>query len=310
MVIDMSVIRNSVLGFAIGDAMGVPLKFKKRDELLDNPVTSMIEGDMEAGIWGGVTALTLATMDSISKTRRIDYKDMADRFCYLIDNGEYTATGSVFNIDNTTKDALEKYSMDQDDYTLCGGKSISDNNNGSLMRMLPIALYCYYNNLRDEEVYRVVRKASSITHANEVSILGCFIYVNYLMFLLNDKDKFASYNMIRCFDYSLYFDPDIVEYYNRLLKTNIAKLRVDDLKSEEYVVYTLETVFWVILNCSSYSESIVGAINLGGDTDNIGAITGSVAGILYDDISPKWLSSLKNVNYLEDIISSFEEVLL
>ena len=117
--------------------------------------------------------------------------------------------------------------------------------------------------------------------------------------------------MIKCYDYSLYFDPDIVEYYNRLLKTNIAKLRVDDLKSEGYIVYTLETALWVILNCSSFAESIVGAINLGGDTDTIGSIVGGIAGIMYglDGTASKWISDLKGRDYLEDIIKQFEELL-
>ena len=310
----MSKIKDGVFGAAIGDAMGVPIEFRKREELLDNPVTSMIGGgtyNMPAGVWSDDTSLTLATMDSIIKSNRLDYKDMADRFCLFMNKGEYTATGTVFDIGNTTKIALEKYLNEGVNPILCGGDKLNDNGNGSLMRMLPIALYCHYNNLKDDEVLNVVRKSSSITHAHDVSVLGCFIYVLYVMFLLNGKDKYASYNMIKCYDYSLYFDPDIVEYYNRLLKTNIAKLRVDDLKSEGYIVYSLETALWVILNCSSFAESIVGAINLGGDTDTIGSIVGGIAGIMYglDGAASKWISDLKGRDYLEDIIKQFEELL-
>ena len=33
---------NGILGFAIGDAMGVPLEFVQREKLMNNPVTEML----------------------------------------------------------------------------------------------------------------------------------------------------------------------------------------------------------------------------------------------------------------------------
>ena len=306
----MTKVKDSVLGFAIGDAMGVPVEFKKREELIEKPVTTMLEGGvhkMPKGVWSDDTSLVLATMDSMIKSQGIDYKDMADRFCMFMEKGEYTATGKVFDIGDTIRKALNRYLYEIPDPLKCGGKGLYDNGNGSLMRMLPIALYAHYNNLTDKEVFSLVKNTSSITHANDVSILGCFIYVLYVMFILNGKDKFASYNMIKYYDYTIFFDEDTIEFYNRLLKTNIAKIRIEDLKSEGYIVYTLETVLWVVLNCESFAESIVGAINLGGDTDTIGALTGSITGILYktDMIPENW--TLENRKLLDNIISEFEK---
>ena len=72
----------------------------------------------------------------------------------------------------------------------------------------------------------------------------------------------------------------------------------------------MEAVFWVVLNTENYNESIVGAINLGGDTDTIGAITGSISGILYgyNSINQKWISKLRGKEYLDDIINKFETI--
>ncbi|MBR3143578.1 MAG: ADP-ribosylglycohydrolase family protein, partial [Clostridiales bacterium] len=42
---------------------------------------------MPAGVWSDDTSLTLATMDSIIKSNRLDYKDMADRFCLFMNKG-------------------------------------------------------------------------------------------------------------------------------------------------------------------------------------------------------------------------------
>ena len=45
----------------------------------------------------------------------------------------------------------------------------------------------------------------------------------------------------------------------------------------------------------NYEEAVVKAINLGDDTDTVGAITGSIAGIAYgkENIPKRWLSKLR-----------------
>ncbi len=311
----MSVIKDGLIGLAVGDAMGVPLQSIERKRLFNDPVTSMIgygSYDVPEGVWSTYTSMTLATMDSIIKCGKINFDDMASRFCNFVGKGEYTAIGKAFDISTTTKKALNRYLKIQGDAVKCGLTDIDSNDNGSLIRMFPIALYCHFNKLKDYEIFNIVKNASSITHANEVSILGCYIYVSYLLFILNGKDKLASYNMIKCLDFSSYFDEDTIAYYNRLLKTNISNLRIDDLKSTDYVIYTLESAMWIILKTNSYSEAIVGSINLGGATDKIGATAGSIAGILYgfNEIPSKWIYKLKRFDYLEEMAENFENLFI
>ena len=68
---------------------------------------------------------------------------------------------------------------------------------------------------------------------------------------------------------------------------------------------------WVLLKANSFKESIIGSVNLGGDTDTIGAITGSMAGIIYgyDSIPKDWLNSLARREYIEDLCENFENLL-
>ena len=308
----MSIVKNSLYGFIVGDAMGVPVEFEDREKLINKPVTSMLgygSHDVEAGVYSDDTSMTLATMDSIIKKNGIiNYNDIADKFCNWVNNNEYTATNKVFDIGMTTKYALIKYFNNKIDATMCGGTNINENGNGSLMRMLPIALYCFYKNIKgDNEIFTLVKNSSSITHAHDISILGCYIYVRYVISLLETKNKISSYNFIKKLDYSMFIEEVKLEY-SRILFSDISTLNINDINSSGYVVDTLEAVFWIILNCSSYNESIIGAINLGGDTDTIGAITGSIAGILYgyDNISKRWISKLKNKDYIDEIIIKFE----
>jgi len=308
----MSIVKDSLYGFIVGDAMGVPIEFEDREKLINKPVTSMLgygSHDVEAGVYSDDTSMTLATMDSIIKQNGIiNYNDIADKFCNWVNNNEYTATNKIFDIGMTTKYALIKYFNNKIDATMCGGTNINENGNGSLMRMLPIALYCFYKNIKgDNEIFTLVKNSSSITHAHDISILGCYTYVRYVISLLETKNKISSYNFIKKLDYSMFIEEVKLEY-SRILFSDISTLNINDINSSGYVVDTLEAVFWIILNCSSYNESIIGAINLGGDTDTIGAITGSIAGILYgyDNISKRWISKLKNKDYIDEIIIKFE----
>lgn len=312
----MSIVKDSLYGFIVGDAMGVPIEFEDREKLINKPVTSMLgygSHDVEAGVYSDDTSMTLATMDSIIKQNgTINYNDIADKFCNWVNNNEYTATNKIFDIGMTTKYALIKYFNNKIDATMCGGTNINENGNGSLMRMLPIALYCFYKNIKDDnEIFTLVKNSSSITHAHDISILGCYIYVRYVISLLETKNKISSYNFIKKLDYSMFIEEVKLEY-SRILFSDISKLNINDINSSGYIVDTLEAVFWIILNCSSYNESIIGAINLGGDTDTIGAITGSIAGILYgyDNISKRWLSKLKNKDYIDEIIIKFENTFM
>ena len=61
-------------GFAVADALGVPVEFKSRKMLQKNPVTTM-QGfgtyNQPAGTWSDDTSMRLATMESITPTTKI-----------------------------------------------------------------------------------------------------------------------------------------------------------------------------------------------------------------------------------------------
>ena len=301
-----------LMGFAIGDAMGVPVEFKPRSELLDNPVTKMIGNgtyDVPEGTWSDDTSMLIATIDSINAKCDFDVKDIADKFLLWKNHADYTANKEVFDIGNTTKSALEEYEKNrEEDPTKFGLTSEYSNGNGSLMRIIPLAYYAVEKKLKDFEVLELVKKLSYITHAHEISIMGCYIYVRLVMFLLNGKDKYSAYSMTKCVDYTM-FSEETQQVYSRLIKEDISKLVVNDIKSTGYVVDSLEAAIWVMLKSESFTEAIIGAVNLGDDTDTIGALTGALAGIIYgyDAIPESWLEKIARKDYLLDIFEEFSE---
>ena len=144
----MNIIRDSVYGFAVGDALGVPVEFKSRNELKKFPVIGMSgygTHQMPKGCWSDDTSMILATMDSIIEKNNIDYEDIMFKFCEWYRYGKYTANGVFFDIGIATSQSLNKYIAGISPI-YCGQSDERSNGNGSLMRILPIVLYSYYNN--------------------------------------------------------------------------------------------------------------------------------------------------------------------
>jgi ADP-ribosylglycohydrolase len=46
------------------------------------------------------------------------------------------------------------------------------------------------------------------------------------------------------------------------------------------VLHTLEASLWCLLTEDTYADAVLKAVNLGGDTDTTGAVTGGLAGLL------------------------------
>ena len=192
--------KNGIIGVAVADALGVPVEFKSRKELKKNPITDMIgygTYNLPKGTWSDDTATTLATIDSIIQKGNIDTSDIADKFLNWFRKSEYTATGKTFDIGRTTLQALAKYELKIDDANNCGEDDEYSNGNGSLMRMLPIAYYCFSKQLKDKEILELVKEVSSITHKHELSIIGCYIYVKFAIELLNGNNKELAYQNIK-----------------------------------------------------------------------------------------------------------------
>lgn len=302
---------DGLMGFVVGDAMGVPSKSKSREELLSKPITKITGHgtyDMPEGTWSENTSMMIATIDSINAKNNIDINDIALKFGAYKNHSQYTPSHEVFGLDKVCCLAIDKYEENHDDPITCGSKDIKDNTSGSLMRILPIAYYALDKKLKDFEVRDLVRDISSITHANDISIMGCYIYTRFAMFLLTGKDKYSAYSMTKCVDYTM-FSEEAQKAYERLLKEDISKLKINEIKSNNYIVDTLEACIWVLLQSENYKESIIGAINLGDNTDTIGALTGGLAGIIfgYDFIPSEWKDSIIRKEYLLDIFEEFSE---
>lgn len=305
-------VKDSLIGFAVGDAFGVPFEFMRRDIIRANGVRKMIGNGSHSvpiGSWSDDTSMIVATMDAIINDDAINYNHIMDNYIAWLNGNEFTSIDYTFGVGNTVFKALNRY-YNGTDPLKCGGTAIKDNGNGSLMRILPISLYCIVNNLDSNETKKIISEASSLTHAHDISKLSCYIYTEFLREILRTKNPEMSLEYIHSIDYSGFSD-EAIEAHKKILSETFIDIDDTEIKQSGYVVDTLEAVLYSILNTYDFESAIICATEMGYDTDTIAGITGSLAGIIYgyESIPEEWTKNLKKYDYLEDLSIKYNKFL-
>lgn len=259
-------LKSAVYGLAVGDALGVPVEFMKRGSFRVTGMTGYGSHNQPAGTWSDDTSMTLATCDSIRVLGRVDCDDIRNRFRQWLYNAEYTVDNVVFDVGNTTARALS-----------CGkgGDREYSNGNGSLMRILPLAFTNAENKL--------IGKVSAITHAHTLSKSICIKYVELARALLNGMP----------------FKDVLTDLGEETAAP--AELTESEIKSSGYVVDTFRAALWSLATTDNYKDAVLKAVNLGDDTDTVGAVTGGLAGIAYgmDGIPGEWIDKLRGKEIID-----------
>lgn len=294
----MNKVFDGIMGLVVGDALGVPVEFKKRDTY---KVTDMIgygTYNQPPGTWSDDSSLTLATLDSMVKLGKIDLADIMQNFLRWLKLGDFTPYGEVFDVGGGTRRAIVRFKMGTD-AVKCGGKTRMDNGNGALMRILPVAM------LPDSTYKQVdVLSVAHLTHAHFISDFGCLVYVAIVENLMNGMEKEeAVFNGIQRLQHNIE-NISMLTDYARL--PNIQQLKREEIRSSGYVVDTLEAALWCFLNTGSYRDCVLLAVNLGEDTDTVAAVAGGLAGIYYgcggeSGIPDEWIAQIPRREWIKSL---------
>ena len=286
----MGKIYDGIMGLVVGDALGVPFEFKRRDTFTATDMTGYGTYNQPPGTWSDDSSMTLATLESIGRRGAIDPNDIMIQFAYWLDLGKYTPYGEVFDVGGATRKAIQRYSRGIAPLH-CGGKSVMDNGNGALMRILPLAFVS--SSATD------IDNVSSLTHAHEISRRACRLYVGTAEQLLKGNSL----------DFCLSYSGVWVKEFSRI--PQLWKLRRDEIKSTGYVVDTLEAALWCVLKTDSYRDCVLTAVNLGEDTDTVAAVAGGLAGIAYgcggaQGIPDEWIAQIPRREWIGELCGKLE----
>ncbi len=294
-----------LVGLAAGDALGGPVEGMTRREIFERYgfLNEMIGGGrlgLEPGETTDDTAQTLALAESIIDRGGLDPDDIAFRL----------ATWYRFRpkgIGAHTTAVLERIA-DLKDWEQASLEVQADNpasaGNGSLMRCAPVALLDHGSM---SVLIEDSRLSSRITHPHAECQWSCAL-VNLVI-----AEMLAGAEPRRAVDNALAtcaHRGDVV--YQVLERTKHAALSAseDTLSPGGYVLDTLECSIWALLHSDSFEDAVTIAVNLGGDSDTIGAVTGALAGAAYgfEAIPERWLLHINDWQHMQELASSLIEL--
>jgi ADP-ribosylglycohydrolase len=262
-----------------------------------------------AGTWSDDTAMSMLLVEQLIEG--YDVHKLANRFCHWYQYNQWTPHGEIFDMGVATRNAMDKLAKGVS-ATQSGECDDYSNGNGSLMRILPLAIYL--QNKPIDERFRIVKEVSSITHSHIRSIIGCFFAVEFIISLLKEKDKCDAYaetqNIVRDYLHLINIKTSEIELYNRILFDDISRIPQEDIYSSGYILHTLEASLWAFLTTENFKDAVLKAVNLGDDADTIGSVTGGLAGLFYgfEQIPEEWVNTLVKKEKIKELYDRLSAV--
>lgn len=269
----------TIIGLATGDALGAPLEGLNAQKI---PVTDIISGgynNTRAGDITDDTLLALAIAESLIEMKGFFPDDIALRMCM-----EYQKEPRFFGptskeVFSSILNGMDYSKISYNLYKKGGGKS-----NGSVMRGPPLGVFYPPGEVR---AYSIL--CSQITHFHPVSC-ECSALINSMISrLCRGEGKIQAFKntLLECEEVSV--KKILSDYKSYPLNPSLDSLQAT------------HCALSLFLESENFEEMLIRAVNMGGDTDTIGAICGALGGAYggIDVIPKRWRNKLKNAERIQ-----------
>lgn len=292
-----------MIGLLVGDALGVPYEFHNRQSI---PPLNEIEFEppdyfrrahrnVPVGTYSDDGAQALILLNSLLEQEKFDAAHFAKGLVDWYENGFMAVGGVVFDVGVQTGEAIRSLQRGVDPLS-AGGTDEYSNGNGSLMRVLPLALW---HKGTDSELIADAFDQSAVTHGHLRSKLCCALYCIWARRVLQNAEN-AWENAVETLS-EIFPEGTIenVEFDTKILP----KDAVYETNGSGYVVDSLRSAHWAN-NHKSYEEIVKAAVSLGEDTDTTACIAGGIAGLKYgiDEIPERWRDNLRGAEIYQPLI--------
>ena len=321
---------NLLYGIAVADAIGTPwnnvqpedlpvsglLKKTVQEKDLLNPPKKYRQTSLPLGTWGESTGLTLATVEGASKAVaanepfNLSYY-MSQEFLRWGNKEKYICDNRDIERSSTVLSALDAISRS----VFINNHQYTSNDSSALARMLPVALFLYEKEQRGfpwvdregEEAtdYDIVYSACSLTHAHDLTVFCCYLYIQLIkkcLFYkpLDQEDKAMTFNKIIADYKALNFNTNVLSKNEEdqkkiadILSGQILKYSANDLSNNDFVLDAFICAIWHWYNYSNYRDGMLRVLCLGGNTAKNAVITCSLLSIT-SDVPVDYIELLKD----------------
>ena len=276
----------AILGSAIGDALGAPFEFgpsKQYSRRFPQPVFGgtgeLIGGggfNWAPGEFTDDTQMAIVQAESVLAHSGVDRADLFHRF--------QSWAGGAKDVGNQTRAVLGSsrgWETAALDYYRRNPNSSAGN--GSLMRATPTAVHFALG--EEEETIAAAHECSSVTHADPAAGWGTALYHAMIRAALRGADPFEA------LESRLAALPADQARYREMLA---ASWEPSQASLPNGTVWTcLAQAVWAVrTHRDSFNDAVTAAIDLGGDTDTLAAVTGGLGGALHgvQNIPSRWMT--------------------
>jgi ADP-ribosylglycohydrolase len=292
-------IEGGLVGLLVGDALGVPYEFEQvpppeQIEFVPPPGHWHAWPGTPPGTWSDDGAQALCLLASLLECGRLDPDDLAGRLLRCHTEGYLWVDGRVFDTGVTTAAALRAYRAGRPALA-AGPAGERDNGNGSLMRVLPLALW---HRGTDAELATDARTQSRVTHGHLRAQLCCALYCLWARRTLEGAEEpwTAAVAALRA------LCPEGSEEY-RELEDHVRPLAPPGGQGTGYVVDCLHSARLAVA-AGPFEAAVKAAVALGEDTDTTAAVTGGIAGLRdgIGAIPARWRAALRGRELYEPLL--------
>lgn len=314
----------SLHGVFIGDALGLPIETMGPIEIRDTfgYVDSFIQNKnhkwkniakRSAGTWSDDTQLTLALMDSITRSTGYNPDDIKKSHIEAMD-GKW---GEPLGWGGSTREAVKK--MKEGQFPTC---SVDGAGNGTCMKIAPLAIYCVYKTMQtphgrftnsfNASLLKKCRELTMMTHGNPLCIVAAYCQSRMVIRAMQDELPKTNRGISRLFVEDAAYAEDrlqgLVEWHDekRLSHRLDAVLhgyidedgyQVDTMgqmtgivsrhicsEKSSYVYNSYPLVAYCVAKYAPYRNfryAMLETVNAGADADSNGAMVGAILGAAF-----------------------------
>lgn len=276
-----------LLGLALGDALGAPFEGSPRGEKSLTHLPPLLR-------YTDDTEMAIGVAESLTARRGFDSEDMAGRFIknFHAWRGYGPGTIAVLNLINrgTHPDKANRMVFPQGSF-----------GNGAAMRSAPIGLFFYKS---AEKLKEVTHRASSITHGHPLAKEGALLITAAVQEIIQGKNAGETLEALIRISGMKEYREKLQTIRLLLQKTATPEEVVNSLGNSVLALESAPTAVYAFLRYGDdYLRCIEFCLSLGGDTDTISAMAGTLSGAYVGEekLPENFLQRLENRDMIKGL---------